>query len=166
MVATIVVGTNSFVTEAESNTILEEFVQAGPWATALNKVTALITAFYDITTFELFDPDTGLAVDPNNAPLPVKQAQSLWALDLSQDPSKANSQGVGGTNISSVGAGSAKVSFFRPEDKGRFSPAVSRLLTPYLVGNTAGTILGSCASGADGVSSFKEAGSGLTEGYK
>ena len=55
MVATIVVGTNSFVTESESLTILEEYVHAGAWATAINRVTSLITAFYDIDGFVLTD---------------------------------------------------------------------------------------------------------------
>lgn len=165
MAPSIVVGTNSFVTEAESRTILEEFVHAGAWEFSLNRVSSLITAFYDITTLTLTDPDTGVEINAASAPTPVKQAQSLLAFDLSQKPGLVSESGHGGTNISSVGAGSAKVSFFRPETKGRFPTLVRRLLQPYL-GSAAASISGSLASGTGAASSFDCPPETLSEGFK
>lgn len=167
MAPTIVVGTNSYATEAESLTILEEFVFASSWPFALNRVPSLITAFYDIGQFDLIDPVTGVAVDASAAPTPVKQAQCIIAHAFSQNPTIANQNGVGGTNIKSAGAGSARVTFFRPEDKTRFPVAALRLLQPYLSGGSSSGIGGSCATGVDGVSSFGSGGSeGLSEGFK
>lgn len=168
MVATIVVGTNSYETEAEADTYLEAAVHGTAWATATNKVESLITAYRDISLMTLVDPVTGLAVDPSSAPQPVKDAQSELALVLSSSPASAQASGQGGTNIKSAGAGSAKVVFFRPEDKTRFPTIVSRLLAPYIGAgaSAAGGIQGSCASGVDGTSSFDTGGSLLTEGYK
>jgi hypothetical protein len=167
MAPSIVVGTNSYVTEAESNTILEEFVlpAAQAWPFSIVKVPSLITAFYDISSFTLIDPTTGLEVDPNAAPTPVKQAQALLAAEYSSNPKTAAARGQGGSNIKSVGAGSAKVSFFRPEDKTRFPSIVGRLLAPYLTASSS-SVFGSFASGTDGVSSFENEGGQLTEGYK
>lgn len=165
MVATITVGTNSFVTDAESLTILEEFVHAGAWSTALNRVTSLITAYYDITNLTLIDPDTSLPVDASSAPTAVKQAQSLLAFDFSQKPALATASGQGGTNVKSVGAGSARVGFFRPEDPTRFPTIVQRLLAPFLT-STSGSLAGSCATGTDGTSSFLGTNNQLNEGYK
>ena len=165
MTATIVVGTNSYATEAESATILEEFVHAGNWAFALNRVPALITAFYDISQFTLTDPVTGVVIDPSAAPSPIKQAQSLLAFEYSQKPALATASGHGGTNISSVKAGSAQVQFFRPEDKSRFPTLVLRLLAPYL--GIGSGVLGSYASGTGASTSFKSGGEeGLTESFK
>lgn len=167
MAATIVVGTNSYVTEAESLTILEEFVHAGAWITTTKRVTSLITAYYDIAHFTLTDPDTGVAVDPLSAPTAVKQAQCLLAFDYSQDPTLAEASGQGGTNTKSAKAGSAAVEFFRPEDKTRFPSLVQKFIGPY-ISTPSGSIVGSCASGTDGVSEFKEGlfNEQLTEGYK
>lgn len=164
---TITVGANSYETLTEANDYLDGQIYAKSWKTKPqpDRERALITAFRDIQTVELIDPDTGVAIDPADAPQGVKDAQSELAFAFIEDPSLATGALQGGSNTRRVKAGSAEVEFFRPEDGGRWPPIVLRLLAPFMPASGA-TFLGSYATGADGCSSFEDQHSGLVEGYQ
>lgn len=117
-------------------------------------------------------PSTGLVDAYGNAlasdtyPTIAKEAQFELAFAVQQDPSIGEASGTG-SNLKSVGAGSARVEFFRPEDDlERFPPQVMELLGPLLAGASA-TSLGGFRGGGGNESSFDDwPGSyGLTEGY-
>ena len=102
------------------------------------------------------------------APIEVQEAQMEYAFEMSQDP-ELEGKSSSGSNVKSVGAGSAKVAFFQPGrdasgNKGtRFPTIVQRLLGSFL----AGTNIRVTATGTDGESSFTECDEfGLSEGFK
>lgn len=105
-------------------------------------------------------PRTGLvdcdgdAVGETAYPKDIKEAQYNLAFEMSQDPESAASAGQG-SNVKSVGAGSAKVEFFRPESNTiRFPVQVQSLLKCYLAGSTALSMIGGFRGGADNPSTF------------
>jgi len=165
---TIIVGTNSYETLIEANTYLDAAVHATAWkfVPTATRERALITAFRDISLSELTDPDTGVAIDPLNAPQPIKDAQSELAFAMSQDTSLATAQTRGGSNTRSVKAGSAGVEFFAPVKGSRFPPIVGRLLAPYLGAGSSGGTSGSESYGTGECSQFGSQGGLLTEGWK
>jgi len=163
---TITVGTNSYETLVEANAYLDGAIHGGPWKflPTATRERALITAFRDISIYDLIDPETGVAIDPLLAPQPVKDAQSELAFAFSQDPSLATSQTRGGSNTKRVKAGSAEVEFWSPERGSRFPPIVMRLLGPYLSSASSG-VGGSESFGTGACSTFGDIGGGLTQGY-
>lgn len=106
----------------------------------------------------------GRALDSNTYPSILKAAQFELAFAMSQDP---DAEIAGGTesNLRSVGAGSARVEFFRPDPgSGRFPPQVQELISCLLAGSL---LSGGVHSGAGVESSFEDYPSsyGLTRGY-
>ena len=160
MPSPLVVGTNTYVTLAAADSYLEDSPSAFLlWATGDpdQKARCLISAFRAIDPLM---PDT---VDPLAAPQPVKDAQVVYAYELSRKPALEASTSTG-SNIKAAGAGPAQVEFFRPTDGSRFPARVTELLAPYLgLGITPGSAPG---SGSDGPSSqFDDCDSyGLSEG--
>lgn len=160
MPSALVIGTNTYVALATANTYLEDSPTAFlRWATVDDeqKARCLIAAFRAIDPLM---PDT---VDASAAPQAVKDAQCVYAYELSQKPALEASTSTG-SNIKAAGAGPAQVEFFRPTDGSRFPARVAELLAPYLgSGITPGSAPGSgtCAP----TSQFDNCdGYGLSEG--
>ncbi len=61
----------------------------------------------------------------------VIDASIILAAQISEDPSVAQGEGTG-SNIKTVGAGSAKVVFFRPEIGKAFTADIQALISPFL----------------------------------
>lgn len=186
---TLTIGVNSYATRNEANTYLDASVRAEAWKPlpGSDKDRALISAFREIEKAKYQGvrtggdsqvtqfPRDGIAnidgIDRSGdapAPIEVKEAQMELAFDLSQDPSLEGKSGSG-SNVKSIGAGSAKVAFFQPGrdssgNKGtRFPTIVQRLLAPFLAGGGLGII----ATGTGGESSFTECDEfGLSQGFK
>lgn len=158
MVSSLVVGTNTYQSQGDANTLLGDWIHTSAWAAVPSptKDKALITAFRDIELLNLIDPDTGSAIDASAAPVAIKSAQAELAFTYSQDADAASSATSDGTNIRSVGAGSAKVAFFAPKDGTRFTARVMNWLKPYIAASAsaAGTTAASYVSGACDASSF------------
>lgn len=171
MVSALVVGTNTYVTLAEANTYLADSVRAAAWDFLDDgtKAQCLITAtrIFQKQAWSgektnpaqaLFFPATGLtdkqglSVDSSVVPQQVKDAECEFAFDLSQDSSLETSGGTG-SNVQSLGAGSARISYFRPTGgvdgtgSPRFGPDVLELIGPFLGG--AGSIPTPFTSGTD-----------------
>jgi len=133
MVSTLVVGTNTYATLAESNTYLGDSIDSGNWDFLGDddKTKALISAFrllekqsYSGTKTDPLQtaafPRTGLschgaAVDSVTVPEDVESAQIELAYALSQDPTLAT-QANTGTNEKRLQAGSASIEFFNSTD--------------------------------------------------
>jgi hypothetical protein len=79
----------------------------------------------------------GTAVSNASTPDDIIKAAYEMAAMLVEDPTIAD-QATSGSNVSSVGAGSAKVAFFRPTlgITGKFGTKISELIAPYLSGGT------------------------------
>lgn len=156
MVSALVVGTNTYVTQAEADTILGDLIHTQQWAfvDATLKVLALITAFTDLNLLGLVDPDTGVAIDASAAPTPIKQAQAELAYVYSQDPTLATAAASGASNVKRVKADTAEVEFFIPKLGTKFAARIMALIKPYLPGAGAASISGSFASGTCPTSKF------------
>lgn len=158
MVSTLVVGTNTYQSQADANALLADLIHTTAWSTVFSdtKNRALITAFKDIELLSLIDPDTGAAIDASAAPAPIKQAQAELAFIYSQDPETASQVAADATNVKSVGAGSARVAFFAPKDGTKFASRVMDLLKPYIqaAASAAGSTAASYVTGACNASSF------------
>ena len=186
---TITVGTNSYVPRTQANTYLDESVRGAPWkdVSGADRDRALISAFREIEKAKYVGVRTGgdaqVTQFPRDgivncddidrsgdspAPIEVQEAQMEYAFELSQDPTLETSSGSG-SNVKSVGAGTAKVAFFQPGrdssgNKGtQFPTIVQRLLGCFL----AGPSFGVTATGTDAESSFTECDEfGLSKGFE
>lgn len=106
----------------------------------------------------------GAALDELLYPQALKEAQFELAFEINADPDIELSQGSA-SNLKAVGAGSARIEYFRAqENTRRFPVPVQALLAPFLAG---GAVSAGVRGGANGVSTFEcwPAGYGLTEGY-
>ena len=170
----IVVGTNSYVTRAEADAYLGDSARAADlWRvlTGAQKDRALITATRVMQTIawngaktdanqDLAFPRTGLTdregnpVDSASVPQEIKDGQCELAFDISQDPTVASSSDSG-SNVSSVQAGSAAVSFFRPTTgSSRLPFAAWSILSIFASGSAASTLASPVAGGTDEESTF------------
>lgn len=165
---TIVVGTNSYETRVEADTYLESSVRAALlWAGVdpTTKDRALITAFRTFEReFTLIDPATGLEIDKANAPQDVKDAQSEYAFELTQNPALDTAESTG-SNQKRLRAGTASIEFFRPTEGLRFPKAVQTLLAPFIQGDISAAV-GQTATGTGCPSHFSAHPEGITEGFK
>lgn len=98
----------------------------------------------------------GAALDPTNVPKEVNEAVAELAALIALDPDTANNVDTG-SNVSSLGAGPAQISFFRPQSvhdgNATVLPTlVDRLIGRWLAGAGAKISVGGFASG---VCSFK-----------
>ena len=111
---------------------------------------------------EALHPRTGLtdcdnvAIDDNTVAQQIEDAQVELAFDLSQDDTLEAKQNQG-SNIKSVGAGSAQVEFFRasnrPGEASRF-PSIVQELIKCFTGSGTQLNSGSISSGTDHCSEF------------
>lgn len=110
----------------------------------------------------------GEAVDTgSDVPTDVENATILMAGSITLDATNADA-GTSGSNIKSVGAGSARVEFFRPTIPGAAlqDETVYNLLRCWLSGSAAAASLFGLASGTDGTSEFCDVNSpALNDGY-
>ncbi len=114
-------------------------------------------------------PRTGLVDKDGNAvgsvavPLLVEEANYELALILLQDATAQDKTSTA-SNVKAVGAGSARVQFFRP-DPGTKLPAVAQeLIGIFLEGGVSGA--GNLATGADACSTFEDIDQfGLNRGF-
>lgn len=151
----IIVGTNSYVTIAEADAYLVDSARAGAWAflSPQQKTAALITATRVMETITWQGQKTnpaqalawpragvidryGNAVDSSVVPTDVKNGQIELAFEVSQDPTLVTKESSG-SNIESVKAGSAAVSFFRPTAGSRLPFASWAILGQYASGGAA-----------------------------
>lgn len=120
---------------------------------------------------DLHFPATGLtdcssnSVDADDSLETMKEAQFEYAIALLQKPSLLNSTDTTGSNVKGVGAGSARVDFFRPSKGSKYPLQVLSIAKCFFLGNgasSAGTVSGNCDS-----SSFTDDNkSGLIKGFK
>lgn len=174
MVSTLVVGTNTYVTNAEADAYLEDAVNGGPWAflSEEDQDRALITAFRLLQkqswAGSKTDPDqvaafpragvtcNGEAVDETEVPPAVEDAQIELALALTQDPTLVTAANTG-SNTKRLQAGSASIEFFNSTDgssgitASRFPPQVQELLNCFLAGSDTGSGAESFGTGCESI---------------
>jgi len=152
--ATPTVGVNSYITNADCDTYIEDAIHGTPWndASEGDQDDALITAarFIDRQIWQgsktapspgqpLEWPRTGLTtpggdlVDSVTVPQFVIDANCELALALINDINLQDKPDQD-QNLKRVGAGSAAVEFFKPENRGRFPTIVQELIGFYLEG--------------------------------
>jgi hypothetical protein len=179
----LAVGTNSYISRADADTYFSDAIHADTWrdASNTNKDRALVTAYRmldrqewkgsktDPVTPQAQDwPRTGLS-DPEGTPIAddsvpqfILDAQSELALSILNDPAVQTSADTG-SNIRSVGAGSARIEFFvgTAGSEPRFPTIVNELIRYYLEGSS--TLEAPYAGGTDnesGITNYP-----LTRGY-
>lgn len=110
-------------------------------------------------------PD-GTAVASVGVPSAVRDATILLAGTMVTVPA-AGDAGSSSSNIKSVGAGSARVEFFRPTQGVALRDETAyALLAPFLAATAGGVVSGACVTGNEGTSSFTDATyPGLTEAF-
>lgn len=109
----------------------------------------------------------GTALADDTYPTALKHGQFELAYEISQNTALELASGTG-SNIKAVGAGSARVEYFRPTgDAQRWPVPAQELLRCFLAGGSGATTIGGVRGGADGVSVFGEwpTGYDLTGGY-
>lgn len=170
MVSTLVVGTNTYVTQAEATTYLDDSARASAWqfVGSDDKDRALLTALREIdkqifegaktvSTQELEFPRTGLtdkdgnSVASDSVPEVVKNAQMELAYEISQSSSLEGSTGTADNN-KRIKAGSVEVERFRPVSGTRFPQIVQEYLRAFLRG--VGSVSYPTASGTSIASEF------------
>ncbi len=176
---TLTVGTNSYSTRAEADTYLDASARASSWKanSPSNRDRFLISAFREIEKQRYLGVRTGGDAQSTQfprdgiencdgigrsgdtpAPIEVQEAQIELAFEISQDP-ELEGKASTGSNVKSVGAGSAKVSFFQPgrdasgRQGTRFPTIVQELLRCFLSG---GALSGAESSGTDECSQFTD----------
>lgn len=171
----VIVGTNSYVTIAEADSYLADSARASAWAFlgTSQKTSALITATRMLETVTWQGQKTnplqtlawprsgvidryGQPVDSSVVPTDIKNGQIELAFDVSQDPTLAT-QESSGSNIESVRAGSAGVSFFRPTIGSRLPFAAWAIIGQYASGGAAAGEFGlPVVGGTDEESTFAD----------
>lgn len=182
----LVVGTNTYVTQAEANTYLSASVRATTWEflDSDSKDRAILTAFrvFERQNWEGVPvggagttphfPATGLTDKDENpvssatVPQQIEDGQIELAYSLTQDSALEDKAGQG-SNVKKVEASSARVTFFNQtggqdgEGSTRFPVAVQELVGQFL---EAASVPTPTADGTDATSSFDDDQYGLTAG--
>lgn len=99
----------------------------------------------------------GTAVDPASVPDEVVEATYLLAAMLTANPKALETTPTQAGNIAEVGAGTARVKFFRPLAGGVMADAILALLGQFLGSRVGGGVGPSYASGTSDESSFDAA---------
>lgn len=172
----IVVGTNSYITEAEALTYFDGSSRAHAVWSAVpreNQCAALITAtrLLERQTWQgeqtvakptqaLAWPRTGVtdrygdAVDSASVPQQIKDAQAELAFELSQDTDQ-ETESSANSNTKRIKADTVEVEYFSPvRTAGRFPSVVQELIAEFLAGAAGGTNVGINAFGTDTVSNY------------
>lgn len=180
-----VVGTNSYVDEAEADAYFADSINSAAWdassSSTKNKALISATRYLDrqlwqgvktVDTQDLEWPRTGafcngVQVDPNTVPDRIKEAQMEMAQKLISSPTLSNNLNTG-SNTKRAKAGSAEVEFFRAT-KGTILPdVVQQLAGCFLKGFTtssSGVGLGATATGLDSCTSFGSGAYDRTKGF-
>lgn len=186
MPTALAVGTNTYVSLEDASAFLDDSASGAPWAEldedTQNRCLLTATRLLERQCWNgtktdpvqvMQHPREGLvnkngeAVDSSTVAQEVIDAECELAFLISQDADQETAGGIG-NNISSVGAGSAKVSFFRPTGGAggvgsqRFPPIVFELIGQFMCGFGGGSP--PFITGTDVVSSFSdEQGFGLSD---
>ena len=179
-------GTNSYGSLADANIYFENSVSHLLWAafTSTQKDQGLVTAtrIFEKQSWsgtktsdpqDLDFPRTGLtdcageSVSSDESLTIIQEAQYEYSLALLTNPSLLNTRDATGTNIKKVEAGSAKVTFFRPQVGTLYPLSVTELISCFFLGSGVGSITGSFASGTSSSSSFtnQDQNYGLNKGF-
>jgi len=108
----------------------------------------------------------GSAVSTSEVPQELENATIILAGSIALDTTKAD-YGTSGSNLSEVGAGSAKVKFFKPVAGQPLQEETSyQMIKCFLEASSISSELGALSSGTDGESAFGDIDNwGLSEGY-
>lgn len=183
LVAWPAVGANSYSSRADADTYFADQLNTAVWdaATDADKDKALITAtrLLDRETWQgdKTDPDQPLAfprtgltdLDGDALPddeLPGLFLQGFWELAQAiLGDVKLMTSGSTASNIQSVKAGSAGVTFFRPNEGTRWPDWLQTLFGPFMLSAVSG-VAGAVAFGLGRESVFSEDGDfGVNDGY-
>lgn len=188
----LTVGTNTYVTDVEFQAYIAQSIHALSLVTTSGTREAALVSAFRMIERQVYEgeqtvapptqtasfPRTGLTdaygaeVDDATVPQQVEDAQCELAIALLGNAAGA-SAGAGGpsSNIKSLGAGSARIEYFRPNAStwgtGRFPVPVMDLLAPFLSSSAdAAATLGGEDYGTDGESAFTDdARYDLSRGY-
>ena len=184
----LVVGTNTYVTEAQADAYLGDSVNGTQWTalTSTQKCQHLISAFRllelqrwagtkTVDTQTAQWPRTGVtcngeAVDPNTVPTRIENGQIELANAIVLNPNLLTSPtGTTTAGIKRARAGSAEVEYFRNNPSSRilgnqrFPVPVQELIGCFLAGTPVSA--SALATGTDGESQFDQDQYGTTRGY-
>lgn len=183
MTSTLEVGTNTYVELDDANTYLGDSIRAASWDFLDDdtKNKCLLTAFRLLerqcwngtktggAAQVAQNPRTGLTLrdgtelDSDEVAQQVLDAQCELAFELSLDTDLETSKSTG-SNISSLGAGSARISYFKSTKGDRFSFIVWELISALLCGSAAYSAPFIPGTGED-CTTQTDAGFGLNEGF-
>lgn len=168
----LVVGTNSYKSQADADAYFADSLRAAEWAAIVSdtKDAGLIEATRiferqtwagekEIPSQTLAFGRTGLTDNEGVALTPaetldvVGEAQFEYALFLITDPTQINNREATGSNIKKLEAGSAKVTYFKRVNGTRFPLTVTDLIGDWF-GGKGGTTIGGVVSGNCDSSSF------------
>lgn len=182
----LVVGSNSYGSQAEADTYFADSINNSIWTafSSTQKDQGLVTATRqlelqawagekEVPSQDLDFPRVGLTDCEGNS---VSAAESLeiakegefeYALALLQDPSLLNSTNTTGTNTKKIEAGSAKITFFRPQSGSKYPLQVLTIMNCFFLGNSSSAATSMSVSGNCDSSSFtNDKSNGLVEGFK
>ena len=181
----LVVGTNSYGSRAEANTYFDDSLRKAEWAAFSDdtKDQGLIEATRvferqawagekEVPSQTLAFPRTGLLDKDGNSLTGaetlaiVSEAQFEYALVLINDIDALNVRDATGSNVKQVGAGSAKIIFFKSTKGSRFPLTVTDLIGDFF-GGSGSTVIGGFVSGNCDSSSFTDLDGnyGLNKGF-
>jgi hypothetical protein len=178
----LVAGTNSYGTRAEADAYFNDSLRSEIWASfatskrdqALIEATRILERIpYNGTktspsqTLEFsregLSDVNGIALTGAETLAIMKEAEFEYAVFLLGKPAAINeADSSGRANVKSVGAGSAKVAFFRPLKGVRFPISIRELIGTFISG--AGSLTATVVSGTGGTTTFDQD-YGTTKGY-
>ncbi len=167
----LVVGTNSYASRADADAYFNDSLRKAEWAAygGSTKDRGLIEATRvferqvwagskEVPSQTLAFPRTGLldkegeALTGAETLVIIGEAQFEYALVLLADSDALNTRDATGSNVKSVGAGSAKIVFFKATKGSRFPLTVTDLVGDWFGGS--GAVVGGFVSGNCDESSF------------
>lgn len=169
----LVLGSNSYGSRAEADTYFSDSLRAAEWDAITNstKDQGLIEATRvlerqtwagekETPSQDLAFGRTGLTDNEGVTLTPAetlevaKEAQFEYAIYLIAKPGALNTRDATGSNIKQVGAGSAKVAFFKHTKGSRFPLMVTDLIGQWFGGDRG--VIGGVVSGNSDCSSFTD----------
>ncbi len=181
----LVVGGNSYGSQAEADTYFADSINNTLWSaySSAQKDQGLVTATRqlelqawdgtkEVDSQDLDFPRTGLTDCEGNSVTAdesleiAKEGQFEYALALLQDSSLLTTTNVTGTNIKKLEAGSAKITYFRPEKGSKYPLQVLSIMKCFFLGNSSTDATSMSVSGNDDCSSFTDSDQyGLVRGF-
>ena len=172
----LIVGENTWATEAQANEYLDASVSAISWEAfdTDQRARALVSAFRILSRAD-FDPSKFVLGQTDPVPANIINAQIEYAALIAADPTLVSAvTGDQQAGTKALGAGSARIEFFNNNPNAqiagsrRYPSAVHELITPCLAGNGAGAgaaLFGGVVSGNEDESSFTGNPKSLTRGF-